>query len=410
MAIKVLKERGSSASSIARTLGVTEGAVRYHLRRQALGAVDGRSGKARKAARWHEAITTWLASRSGEAVSLASLYAWLVEEQGYVGSERSVQRYVRAAFPPPARRARRRVETPPGAQAQADWAEFRSVPFADGPRDLYALHMQLSHSRFDVVVWSEKKDQLAWLFCHGEALKRIGGVPATVRIDNEKTAISTGAGAWGEIHIAYRRYAEVARFHVDACAPRSPEQKGKVERRIRDQRLAADPRSRTWTDLAELQAWTDERMLASALRRRCPITGTSVHEAWQAERAHLGELPLLPEPFDLVATRRVSEDCLVSFEGRRYSVPFRLVGRVVEVRGCAGRVQVLADVAMVASHPRHTQELLVIDPAHYEGEATADVLPPLPLGRMGRRLAEIADLAPERRPMDLYAALAEVAR
>jgi len=38
--------------------------------------------------------------------------------------------------------------------------------------------MQPSHSRFDVVVWSERKDQLPWLFCHGEALKRIGSVPA----------------------------------------------------------------------------------------------------------------------------------------------------------------------------------------------------------------------------------------
>jgi hypothetical protein len=74
-----------------------------------------------------------------------------------------VQRYVRAAFPAPARRARRRVETSPGAQAQADWAEFGALPFADGPRDLYALHMQHSHSRFDAVVWSERKDQLAWL-------------------------------------------------------------------------------------------------------------------------------------------------------------------------------------------------------------------------------------------------------
>jgi predicted ArsR family transcriptional regulator len=32
---KVMKERGSSASLIARTLGVTEGAVRYHLQRHA---------------------------------------------------------------------------------------------------------------------------------------------------------------------------------------------------------------------------------------------------------------------------------------------------------------------------------------------------------------------------------------
>jgi transposase len=384
--------------------------VRYHLRRQAAQAVDGRAGKMHKAAALHEAIATWLGSRAEGPVNLAALHAWLVEEHGYLGSRRSVQRYVGAAFPRPAKRARRRVETPPGAQAQVDWAEFRGVPFVDGLRDLYALHMQLSYSRFGAIVWSETKNQLAWLSCHSEGLRRIGGVPATMRIDNEKTAMATGAGAWGEVHIAYRRYAEVARFHVDACAPRSPEAKGKIERRIRDHRLQADPRARTWSDLAELQEWTDGRMLSSAQRRRCPATGTSVFDAWQVELPHLGELPILPEPFDLVATRRVTDDCLVSFEGRRYSVPFRLLGRTVEVRGCASGVQVLCDTEVVAVHRRHTRELLVIDPAHYEGEATERVLPPTPLGRMGRRLQEIAQLAPERRPLDLYAALAEVAR
>jgi hypothetical protein len=75
--IKTLKGRGTSASSIARTLGVTEGAVRYHLRRQAARAVDGRAGKTHRAARWHEAIATWLAVRAGDAVSLAALHAWL---------------------------------------------------------------------------------------------------------------------------------------------------------------------------------------------------------------------------------------------------------------------------------------------------------------------------------------------
>ena len=34
----------------------------------------------------------------------------------------------------------------------------------------------------------------------------------------------------------------------------------------------------------------------------------------------------------------------------------------------------------------------------------------VPLGRMGRRLQEIAALPVEQRPLDLYAALAEVAR
>jgi len=138
-------------------------------------------------------------------------------------------------------------------------------------------------------------------------------------------------------------------------------------------------------------------------------TGARVRDR-QAELPHLGELPLLPAPFDLVATRRVSEDCLVSFEGRRDLVPFPLVGQSVEVHGCAGRVEIQADAALVAVHARHTKELLVIDPAHYEGKGTAHIMPPLPLGRMGKRLAEIAAIAPEQRPLDLYEALAGVAR
>jgi len=52
----------------------------------------------------------------------------------------------------------------------------------------------------------------------------------------------------------------------------------------------------------------------------------------------------------------------------------------------------------------------VIDPAHYEGPSTDTVQAPLPLGRMGRKLQRLAALGPEQRPLNLYAALAEVAR
>jgi hypothetical protein len=38
------------------------------------------------------------------------------------------------------------------------------------------------------------------------------------------------------------------------------------------------------------------------------------------------------------------------------------------------------------------------------------VTAPIPLGRLGLRLQELATLPVERRPIDLYAALAEVAR
>ncbi len=118
----------------------------------------------------------------------------------------------------------------------------------------------------------------------------------------------------------------------------------------------------------------------------------------------------MPEPFDIAVTRRVASDCTVAFEGRTYSVPFALLGQAVEVRGCARHVQILAGADIVAAHPRGTAERIVLDPTHFDGPSTADVVAPTPLGRLGTRLAEIAAMAPEQRPLDLYAALAEVAR
>ncbi|WP_414476504.1 hypothetical protein [Microvirga sp. M2] len=84
-------------------------------------------------------------------------------EYGYTGSLRSVQRYWRHAYPAPVIRARRRVETPPGAQAQVDWAHFPGIIIAGIPTDLLALHMVLSFSRKQAIVWSPAKDMLAWL-------------------------------------------------------------------------------------------------------------------------------------------------------------------------------------------------------------------------------------------------------
>jgi len=411
MTIRTLAAREVANAQIARMLGVTEGAVRYHRKRMEAGAIDGRTRQQPRAMGVLGAIEHWRSQQTDGVLNLAALHDWLVCEHGYAGSVRSIQRFWQRHYPPPPIRARRRVETPAGAQSQVDWAHFPEVVVGGEQTDLLAFHMTLSHSRYEATVWSLRKDMLSWLNCHTESFKRVGGVSATVRVDNEKTAVSQGAGAWGTINPTYRRYAATLRFHVDACAPRQPQAKGKVERRVRDQRHWGDPSRQAWRDLAELQAWSDERAEASARRRRCPVTGVSVWETWHEERRLLTPLPeTLPEAFDVALTRPVGIDSLVSFEGRQYSVPFVHVGMSVEVRGCANTVQFLAHNAIIAAHPRHTVERLVIDPAHYEGASTSRVVAPPPLGRLGRRMQELAQKPVSHRSVDLYALLAEVAR
>lgn len=411
--IQVLTEKRVSNRQIARQLGVTEGAVRYHQRRREESAEDGRRLQPQRAAVLEAAVEAW---RDGygdvdRPVNVRELYEHLVEIHGYEGSYKSVLRYVRRRFGRPKVRTWRRVETPPGAQSQSDWGEFKRVRIGDEEEDPYAFVMALSYSRMPAIVWSRSKDQVAWISCHNGAFERLGGVPAVNRIDNERTAIAVGAGSHGTVHPVYAAYARTMRFHVDACEARQPQAKGKGEAKVKLARALMPTARRHYDSLAELQEESDERRIAWSKRALCPATGKTVYESWELEREYLAPLPaVMPEPFDVVVHRPVRSDCMVSFEGRQYPVPFPYAGRTVEVRGCSGRVQIVCDGKILREHPRHTDRLVLVDPSCYEGEATDRVSPPPPLGRMGRRLAELYAMPVEQRPLDLYAALAEAAR
>lgn len=410
--ISVLAEKGQNHCEIARQMGVTESTVRYHLKREAEGATDGRSDKPFKAEAVAQVIAAWFEERQDapRPVNVQELFEHLVYEYDYDGSYKSLVRYVRRTFPPPKRRTYRRVETPPGAQTQTDWGEYPAVDVGEGPEPLSAFHMVLSHSRKPAIVWSRRKDLLSWLDCHNRAFERLAGIAAVNRIDNVKTALSKGAGVWGTRHPAYESYARTVGFHIDACEPRAAEAKGKVESTVHLGRLRTDPTTRRFDGLEHLQSWTDARIDRWCETAICPVTGDTVRASWEAEMERLAPLPLLPEPFDIAVTRPVHKDGMVHFEGRSYSVPFEFVDRRVEVRGCVRTVQILADGRVLREYPRHSQQRLLIDPSCYDGEATDRVLPPKPLGRMGRKLQEIYDMPVEQRPLDLYAALAEVAR
>src|SRR5258708_39822519 len=88
----VLKGKGHSNAHIAQTLGVSEGAIRYHLQRQ--GQSDGRKNKPRRADGLANIIDHWVFSRQplvqeGEPlrpVNIRALFDWVVGEYDYTGS------------------------------------------------------------------------------------------------------------------------------------------------------------------------------------------------------------------------------------------------------------------------------------------------------------------------------------
>jgi transposase len=235
--ILTLKKLGESNRALARRFGVTENAIRYQLKhhpkikdgRQRASLID-RLGLAPAVNYWWESAKATLPD--DRAPSGEQLWSHLVEEYDYSGSQKSVRKYVRSHFPKAKLRAFRRFETPPGAQTQTDWVEFREMDIGgnDGPVTLYGFVMVLSHCRKAAVVWCTSMNQLSWHHAHNLAFSRLGGVAAVNRIDNLKTGIIHGAGPWGEINPQYRTYAKTMGFHIDACLPRSPQHKGKTER------------------------------------------------------------------------------------------------------------------------------------------------------------------------------------
>jgi transposase len=413
MAADVMERRGRSIRGLARDFEVDESTLRYRLRRLRGGVEDGRRRQSEACAVLGEFIGAWMVAqqeaieRGRRPAPVMSLYEQLVVEHGFAGSYKAVLRYVRRRQEPLRIRPSRRVEMRLGTQAQVDWVQVLVwVGSLGGEVRLWAFVMVLSASRMWAVVWSRRKDLASWIWCHNEALTRLGGVPLSVRPDNEKTAAGVGAGPWGEVNEGYRGYAKQLGFVVNLARPRTPTDKGKVERRGRDVRWHQVRAEDRFADVEALQRTTDARILTRARKLICPQTGMSIHDSWLEERASLAPLPAtLPEPFDTQVSRVVSRDCLVSFEGRQYSVPFIHAGRQVQVRGAGERVQILADHRVIKAYPRGTQALLLIDQSDYEGESSERVVRPTPLGELGAQIVLTRSWEAPRRSIEQYAAL-----
>ena len=83
--------------------------------------------------------------------------------------------------------------------------------------------------------------------------------------------------------------------------------------------------------------------------------------------------------------------------------------QTLEVRGCSGFLQIVdrRTGAIVKEYPRGTQQRLLIDPTCYEGDSE-QLDAPRRLGKVARKLQELAAEPVQLRSIDIYARLAEV--
>lgn len=234
MMILDLHRQGLKVAVIARQVGIDRKTVRKYIAR---GLEVPTYGPRQPRDR---VLDPWLDYLKGRLEAYPGLSAQRlmreIGERGYTGGYSTVRDTVRTLRPAGGRPFAVRFETPPGHQAQVDFAQFR-VRFTSAPDSVqivWLFSMVLSFSRLIWGRFAQRQTMQTVLACHRAAFEAIGGVPREILYDRMKTAV-LGEDEDGRV-VYNRTLGEFARhygFLPKACRAYRPETKGKVERPFR---------------------------------------------------------------------------------------------------------------------------------------------------------------------------------
>jgi len=237
----------------------------------------------------------------------------------------------------------------PAQEMQHDTSPHRAVIGATEHR-IETAALVLCYSRMLFFQASPVFNRFACKVFLTDALEYLTGAAATCMIDNTHVVVASGTGARmvpaPEMAAFAERFGFVFRAHEKGDANRS----ARVERPfhfIEHNFLAG----RTFADLPDLNAQARtfcEKVNATPKRH----LHASPRELFAAERPHLHPLPLfVPEVYAL-HHRLVDVEGYVNVHGHRYSVPYLLIARQLEVRETKDRIDVYQGPRLVASHAK----------------------------------------------------------
>lgn len=183
-----------------------------------------------------------------------------------------------------------------------------------------------------------------------EAISYFGGAAATCMIDNSHVVVAAGTGVAmipaPEMAAFAERYGFVFKAHEKGDANRSARVEAPFQRIDRGFLIGEE-----FCDFSELnqraraacQAWNAKFSRKLHASRR---------ELFAVEQPHLQPLPLhVPEVYRL-HSRIVDAEGYVNVNRIRYSAPYRLIGRSLEVRETLERIDLYQGPRRVASHAR----------------------------------------------------------
>jgi len=357
MDIRSLHKEGHSIKAIARHTGRSRNTVRRVLREA------GPTGfrKPERHSRL-DAFKAYLRER-WEACGLSAVRLLLeIQAMGYSGSISTLRRYLHSLKPERERLQKLtvRFETPPGQQAQADWAfAGRFSDLTGRILPVYIFVMVLAFSRMLYIEFTSSMKSPVLLRCHQNAFQFFGGWTQEILYDNMKQVRLTPT----KINPLFDDFASYYGFAIKTHRIRRPRTKGKVERMVHYVKDAFLNGS-SFVDFADLNAQAQHWLTYTANARLHATTGQRPLDLWPREG--LVSLASL-QPYQLVELfpRQAGFDGFVRFDRSRYSLPPEHAGQTVLVARQEQKIIIRSQDMIVAEHAvAQKAGSTIADPAH----------------------------------------------
>ena len=229
----------------------------------------------------------------------------------------------------------------PGEEAQVDWMEER-FPWAVA----YGFVMILAYSRYLFARFYPRQSLEFFLQGHMEAYREMGGVAHRHRYDNLKSVVIERSPEL-KFNAQFLDFARHYGFSIHPCNPYRANEKGRVERAIRDIRdfLRVNP----FEDLRDLNR---KLGLCRVQRNQRLHRATEKAPAEALKEEKLKALPAIPYRPYRVVLASISKTGFVEFETNRYSVPSSYADRSCEILAYPDHLEVMVQENRIAYHPR----------------------------------------------------------
>jgi transposase len=357
-AILKLHEQGHGSRMIARTLGAARSTIRRVL--SSGQALVPSLGRIERADPWREAILELHTRYEGH---LGRIHDSLLErgaQLSYPALTAFCRKHGIGSVPPlPAGR----YEFCAGSEMQHDTSPHHAR-IAGVLTRVQTASVVLCYSR---MIFFQMYPRFTRFECKAflaQAINYFHGTARSCMVDNSNVVVAAGTGAEmipaPEMVAFAERYGFVWRAHEKGDANRSARVEApfhRIERGFLTGEDFAD-----WADLNHRARQTCELWNAKFSSK----LHASRRELFAAEQPHLLPLPLhVPEVYQL-SSRIVDAEGFVNVNRIRYSVPYQLIGRTLEVRETLDRVDLYAGPRRVATHMRTYGEAdtRITDPAH----------------------------------------------